>query len=305
MTAMTGDAGQPPAAASGPVRSNGRPADPQAALAAHLRDPIRNPPPEGIEDRRLAIYRRLFRNNVRSLLAGAFPVTERVLGKSAFHSLVDRFYAEHAAHTPYFHRIGEEFVTWVSDQAQALADTAPADSVGAGPVTRSAATSHAPGARWPAFLAELLHYERAELDVAFGEFSSVPAHDREGDPWQGVAVLAPSLRLPAYEFPVQRISPTFQPRQADGPPTYLMLYRDGHDKMHFVDLNPLSAALLWQLQQAPDALDSLLRSVLRDLGLNPESSELWASARVLVRQWQHSGVILGTLCADPEPAACR
>jgi len=41
----------------------------QYAFAAHIRDPENVPAPEGIEDRRMAIYRELFFNNIRNLLA--------------------------------------------------------------------------------------------------------------------------------------------------------------------------------------------------------------------------------------------
>ncbi|HPO24365.1 MAG TPA: putative DNA-binding domain-containing protein, partial [Arenimonas sp.] len=41
----------------------------QFALAKHIRDPEANLPPPDIEDRRLAIYRELFFNNVEGLLA--------------------------------------------------------------------------------------------------------------------------------------------------------------------------------------------------------------------------------------------
>ncbi|MGA0002453.1 MAG: putative DNA-binding domain-containing protein, partial [Steroidobacteraceae bacterium] len=40
----------------------------QRCLAAHLRDPEGSPPPPDIEDRRLAVYRDLFFNNLRDLL---------------------------------------------------------------------------------------------------------------------------------------------------------------------------------------------------------------------------------------------
>ena len=52
--------------------------DKQYAFAAHIRDPEHRPAPEGIEDRRMAIYRELFFNNIRSLLARNYPVLRKV-----------------------------------------------------------------------------------------------------------------------------------------------------------------------------------------------------------------------------------
>ena len=63
--------------------------DQQFALSRHLRDPS-HPPPPGIEERRLAIYRDLFFNNIESLLAGNFPVIRQTLGDDAWRRLVRR-----------------------------------------------------------------------------------------------------------------------------------------------------------------------------------------------------------------------
>ncbi len=46
----------------------------QYAFAAHIRDPENNPAPDGVEDRRMAIYRELFFNNLHNLLGSTFPV---------------------------------------------------------------------------------------------------------------------------------------------------------------------------------------------------------------------------------------
>ena len=55
----------------------------QFELTRHLRDPQASPAPAGIEDRRLAIYRDLFFNNIESLLSGNFPVICQLLGAAA------------------------------------------------------------------------------------------------------------------------------------------------------------------------------------------------------------------------------
>jgi hypothetical protein len=46
----------------------------QFAFAAHIRDPEHNPAPGGVEDRRMAIYRELFFNNLHNLIGTTFPV---------------------------------------------------------------------------------------------------------------------------------------------------------------------------------------------------------------------------------------
>ncbi|CAM3375562.1 hypothetical protein GCM10011247_14290 [Pseudomonas plecoglossicida] len=51
----------------------------QLRMSRHIRDPQANPPPPGIEARRLAVYRQLFFGNLQSLLAGSFPVLHACL----------------------------------------------------------------------------------------------------------------------------------------------------------------------------------------------------------------------------------
>ena len=107
-------------------------------FAAHLRDPRANPPPPGIEDRRLAVYRELFFNNIRELLSGNFPVSRRTLGEAVWGLLVHDFHARHRAHSPLFPEIGQEFQQFLRARADA-------------------------GAGDPHWLVELAHYEWVEL----------------------------------------------------------------------------------------------------------------------------------------------
>ena len=46
----------------------------QTNFAAHIRGPQGVAPPEGIEDRRMDIYRELFFNNISGFLSNNFPV---------------------------------------------------------------------------------------------------------------------------------------------------------------------------------------------------------------------------------------
>ena len=52
----------------------------QLAFAAHVRDPGACPPPPGVEERRLRVYRSLFLDSIGGLLAGNFPVIRRIAG---------------------------------------------------------------------------------------------------------------------------------------------------------------------------------------------------------------------------------
>ena len=83
--------------ASGPIglAADNALATQQDAFSAHIRDPDRNPPPAGIDPRRMQVYRELFFNNVSRLLAGNFPVIRKTLADEAWAALVRRFLARH------------------------------------------------------------------------------------------------------------------------------------------------------------------------------------------------------------------
>ena len=72
------------------------------AFAGHIRDPDNVPAPEGIEERRMAIYRELFFNNIRNLLATMFPVIRKLHSDDQWHAKIRAFLQYHRAQTPYF-----------------------------------------------------------------------------------------------------------------------------------------------------------------------------------------------------------
>ena len=69
----------------------------QYAFAAHIRDPDHAPAPDGIEDRRMAVYRDLFFNNLRNLLGGMFPVIRKIVGGDKWDRLIRLFMQHHVA----------------------------------------------------------------------------------------------------------------------------------------------------------------------------------------------------------------
>ncbi len=196
----------------------------QRAFAAHLRDPDKMPPPEGIEDRRLAVYRDLFINNITELLGGAFPVARRVLGDAGWQVLIREFYSSHKAHTPYFLEVPREFVEWLT-----LRPTAGDE---------------------PPFLVELAHYEWVELALAVSD-AELPAAgiDPTGDLMQGHPVISPLAWPLAYHWPVQQIGPDYLPDSAPTQPTFLVVYRDASDKVRFLEASAMTAALLDAIEQ--------------------------------------------------------
>jgi hypothetical protein len=197
----------------------------QYRFTAHLRDPDNRPAPEGIEDRRMAIYRELSFNNIESFAATNFPVLRSLYAEADWNALIRDFFREHLCHTPLFPEFAREFIAWLEQRQLDQRGDAP-------------------------FLLELAHYEWAELALSLDEhdIADVP-HDADGDPVTGVPVLSPLLCVLAYRFPVQRISPDFRPDIAPEQPTVLLLVRGRDDEVRFHEINPLTAALIEGLQE--------------------------------------------------------
>ncbi|SJZ71564.1 DNA-binding domain-containing protein [Novilysobacter spongiicola] len=254
------------------------PADPQSALAAHIRDPVGNPAPAGIEARRLAIYRELFFKNIESMLAGNFPVIRRILaGDTAgdkWAALVRDFYRDHPARTPLFPRIAREFVDYL--EARVVADD-------------------------PPWLAELAHYEWMELALQISEVRIADhGHEADGDLLRGAPLPSPLAWPLAYAWPVHRLGPDFLPGAEPTEPTFLLLQRDAAGKVHFQQLSALTFRLLQRLEEAP-TLDG--EAQLRALAVEataPDVDAFLEQGALMLQRLRADGVILGTrAAADP------
>ena len=113
----------------------------QYAFAAHIRDPDNNVAPDGIEDRRMAIYRELFFNNLYNLLGTFFPVLRKIHTDEQWHLMIREFMKIHRAQTPYFLELPEEFLDFLRHEYPPQENDYP-------------------------FLTELAHYEYAELALS-------------------------------------------------------------------------------------------------------------------------------------------
>jgi hypothetical protein len=192
----------------------------QYDLAAHIRDPDAHPAPAGIEDRRLAIYRTLFFNNMSGLLAKTFPVLSKILGEDSWRSLVRDFFSLHESHTPLFLEVPREFLRYLESERGQLDGDLP-------------------------FMLELAHYEWVELALAIDERDAdLTEVDTGGDLLEGQPVLSPLFRSLTYCYPVHQLSPAFQPREAPQEPTRLLVYRNLDDQVSFIEINAVTTRLL-------------------------------------------------------------
>jgi uncharacterized protein len=190
----------------------------------HMRNPENNPAPEGVEDRRIGVYRELVYNNIQSFIANSFPVLRKVTADEQWHDMLRDYVNLHKAHTPLFPKMPQEFIQYLEHER----GEHPQD---------------------PPFLLELAHYEWIEtalsIDTREIDFSHV---DQEGDLLEGVPVLNPLLIALAYTWPVHEISPTNLPDTPPNEQTYIVVYRKQDDEVGFMVLNPVSAKLIEHLQ---------------------------------------------------------
>ena len=197
----------------------------QYAFAGWIRKPDPNQTPQNIERRRMDIYRELFFNNVAGFLENAFPVAARTLGQKVWQGLVQGFFEQHRATSPYFREIPQEFMAWLMESPSVFEAS-------------------------PPWLLELLHYEWLELylstlDAPWPEFENAAVTAEKP------VALSPFFMMAAYRWPVQTISLEHQPTIMPTIPTLLAVYRTKAHKMRFMQLTPKAALLLEALQQNP------------------------------------------------------
>lgn len=242
----------------------------QKQFAAHIRNPETAPAPGDVEDRRMDIYRRLFFNNVRNLLAWNFPVIRKLHSNEAWSRLVRDFYTDHRARTPLFPELPREFLQYLQEQRQGRKDD-------------------------PPFLLELAHYEWVELSLAMDEREIFDvAADPEGDLLTGIPVLSPLAMPVSYQFPVHRISPDFRPDVAPEEATHLLAYRNRADEVKFMKLNSVSALLL-QLMKDESSLTGLqLLEKIADMMQHPKPEVVLEGGKKLLLDLFEREVVLGT-----------
>ena len=243
----------------------------QREFARHLRDPELFPPPDGLEERRLKIYRELFYNNIEGLLATNFPVIRKLLGDTRWHRLVRDFYREHASHTPLFTEIGREFQRYLETRVDA-------------------------GRGDPPFLTELAHYEWVELALSLDERDVAEIeHDAAGDVVNAAPVLSPLAWCFSYRWPVHRLGPEHQPTTASQQPTHLVIVRNRHDDISFLELSPLAKVLLDLLKEHAGVSGLQLAEALADALPQYPRVQIVDGACHSLREFRQRDIVLGTV----------
>ena len=249
----------------------------QYAFAAHIRDPEHEPAPDDIEDRRMAVYRELFFNNLFSLLSSTFPVLKKIHTDDNWRRLVRQFMVHHQAATPYFIQIPREFQQFLQSGYPGSEEDFP-------------------------FLLELAHYEWVELELSVSEEKNDwDFIDESGDLLTGVPVKSKLAYILEYQFPVHNISADFLPEEPGDQPTYLTVFRKADDELGFMELNPVTARLLQLIDENENERSGReLLLALAEETEYPDPESLITHGLAAMQEMEQSEIILGTLKSDTE-----
>lgn len=188
------------------------------------------------EKRRFALYQDLFFNNLLGFFSSIFPILSTRLGELGVQKLVRQFLAKHAAQTPLFHELGQEFLTFL--QTKYVADDSDPD-----------------------FLLELAHFEWVGLAVLIEPQEGL-LNDKDALlDWQAIYQLSPVAWPLAYEWPVHEIDRQNSVEKPDCP-SFLLVFRDDEDEVQKMTLSPLLYELLLGFM---DNQTASAEQVLRDL----------------------------------------
>ncbi len=242
----------------------------QYEFTAHIRNPNKNAKPDGIEDRRMGIYRELLYNNVEGFISSAFPVIREIYSEKNWHKMVRDFFANHESHSPYFLEISQEFIDYLQNERK-------------------------PQDEDPAGLIELAHYEWVEMALHVSdETIAINNINANGDLLTQQPVFSPVAWPLVYQFPVHMMGPDNLPEEAPEQPTYLVVYRNRNDEVHFLEINPVTARLISLLQEnksytGRDAIEHITKEMK-----HPRPDVVKQGGLAALQELQHYGIILGT-----------
>jgi hypothetical protein len=241
----------------------------QRSFIDAIRDPQNHPTPPDIEERRMAVYRDLFYNNVEDFLASTFPVLKELLGADAWHEMVRDYFARHRSKTPLFMQMPKEFLVYLEREREPRPNDFP-------------------------FLLELAHYEWVELALATSdEKIDMAGIDANGDLLTGKPVLSPLAWILTYRFAVHRIGTDYVPSENDKEETCLIVFRNRNDEVEFIEINRVTATLLLRLQKETGSAQSVLLDIAAELK-HPEPHKIVEFGNSILNDLHGRGVILGS-----------
>jgi hypothetical protein len=239
--------------------------DTQYQFSRYLRDPDHQPLPNDIEARRMNVYRELFYNNIEGFISNAFPVLKQITADEKWHAMIRDFMVKHHCKTPLFHEIAREFIAYLNDERDLKND--------------------------PIFIKELAHYEWVELALSVSDAEAKILHPNEIENRLDIKLNTSPLAWPLmYHYPVQQISPNYQPTEPSEQPFFLLVYRNIEDSVTFMELNPVSARLIDLLNTGKTGEEAVENIVAELQHSNPPV--VMEGANNLILDWLNRGILI-------------
>lgn len=245
----------------------------QREFSAYIRNPENNPRPIDVTVQRMTAYRELFFNNVDGFLSSNFPVLKTLLTELQWIELAQDFFEKHQCTSPYFVEIPEEFLDFLQNERQNSSD-------------------------YP-FLLELAHYEWVEMALSISKETIVvnPTKFIEQIEHQSLA-LSPLAWALAYQYPVQQISPDFKLIEPPEQPTFLLVYRNCDDEVHFIQIPAITFRLLSILDENKGiSCQQCLQQIVTESGIS-QSENLMASGLGIIKELANKNIIIPSHLID-------
>jgi len=241
----------------------------QYAFTQHIRNPAKHSRPDDIEARRMKIYTELFYNNVEGFMSNGYPVLRELTDDIKWHRMIRDYFEKHHASTPLFPEMPREFLKYLEHEREAEQDDY-------------------------AFMLELAHYEWIELALSVTEVENDYSNiDVEADLLEGIPVLSKTAWPLNYSFAVHKISPDYLPEETDEQPTYLVVYRDNKDEVHFLELNPVTAQLLQYLAEDSKLTGQQMLSNIAEQLNHPDPDVVIQGGLQILQDLKNRDVIIG------------
>ncbi len=226
----------------------------QASFSAHIRDPKLAPKPNGVDNKRMGVYREIVFNNIFGSVSACYPVLQSIVGKRQWQSLCRGFFAQHKHASPLFRDIPLAFLEYFEETKLTTA------------------------------LKQLAHYEWAELAV-----SNLPdvamQSNKNADLLDDQLTLNPAHMLVSYDYPVHTLSKRNPPSAPA--PTFVLIHRNAEYQIKFTTLNALTYQLLLLIQQGQTGRQALSQIAQ---ALNQPSDNIIAFGKTLLEDFQQQGL---------------
>ena len=244
--------------------------DPRLALCRYIRSPADQSELKEYEARRLAIYQRLFFNNIQNFLDEVFPLLRGYYTDDLWNQLARTFMRKHDCQTPYFREIAREFLLYLEHEHQQQ----DAD---------------------PPFMWDLAHYEWALFALEFApQEISEEGIDPKGSLLTERLQLSPLLCSLRYYYPVHTLTKDADDVARVEQGVYLMLNRDRAHKVRCLTGNPVTARILAHVATQHQSGEDVLRAIANELGRSDVDAVI-SNGIVFLEQLREADIILGTL----------